>query len=456
MHRFNTDIILKDRMNEYNINNMSLCESTCTFKGYVDNNIVCECKIKQKFNSFFNEYANKYKLIHRFEFKSKNSNTFWVLKCYYLFFTLEKIIANICADIILGLIASMLIGWLIFKIKEEKILYRKMHFVIRITFNDKLKQEVKTLDNKINTKKVKNRINDNFKSNNNESSSRRTIFDLKRNSDNNLSNINRTFKSKMNDNKKNNDNINISINNKDIIKNEEMIMYKEITDDELNSLSYNDALIRDKRKFSKIYISLIKTRQLLFFTFKCKNDYNSIAMKFCFFAFILAFTFFINTLFIDENVLHEIFISKGNLGIISTIPMSLYTVLITSIVKNILLECMFTESNILDIKGASKSEKNEVIQNSILKVSLKTTIYFFIIILFTSFIWFYFGCFFTVFNKTQFFALKNTLISFGILLVVPFVYYPIPACLRSASLQNRKKKNRLFLYSLSKIIQIIL
>ena len=179
-------------------------------------------------------------------------------------------------------------------------------------------------------------------------------------------------------------------------------------------------------------------------------------MKFCFFAFILAFTFFINTLFIDENVLHEIFISKGNLGIISTIPMMLYTVLITSIVKNILLECMFTESNILDIKGANKLEKNKVIQKSILKISLKTTIYFFIIILFTSFIWFYFGCFFTVFNKTQFFALKNTLISFGILLVVPFVYYPIPACLRSASLQNRKKKNRLFLYSLSKIIQIIL
>ena len=140
----------------------------------------------------------------------------------------------------------------------------------------------------------------------------------------------------------------------------------------------------------------------------------------------------------------------------SFIPIVLFSVLITSIVKNILLEIMFTEDNIIDIKGANKLEKSNVIQKSILKISLKTTIYFFIIILFTLFIWIYFGCFFTVFKNTQFFALKNTLISFGILLAAPFGYYTLPACLRSASLQNRKKKNRLFLYSFSKIVQIIL
>ena len=274
---------------------------------------------------------------------------------------------------------------------------------------------------------------------------------MKRNN-NNLNNLNSIFKNKNNNNKKNNN----TNTNKNIIKREEMKIYKEITDNELNSLSYSDALIRDKRNFSKIYLSLIKTRQILFFTFKCKNDYNSIAMKFCFFTFMFAFSFFINTLFIDENALHLIFIAGGNLGIISTIPMMIYTVLITSIVKNFLLEIMFTEDNILDIKGANKQEKENIIQKSILKISLKTTIYFFILIFITSFIWFYFGCFFIVFKKTQFFALKNTLISFAISLAAPFIYYIIPACLRSASLHKRKKKNRIFLYMFSKIMQIIL
>ena len=443
-----TDIILRDRMNEYNINNMSLCESTCTFKGYIDNYIVCECKIKQKFNSFYNEYADKYNLIHRFSINSKNSATFWVVKCYYLFFTMEKIFSNICADIILGIVASMLIGVLVFKIKDEKILYRKMKFVINITFNSNLKQQIKTLDNK---KSIKNNINKTNKMNRilnlnikNESSSRRTIFDLKKKNNENANGLNEILKNKIN-NDDNNNNIK-----------KEVKMYKETTDNELNSLSYHDALIRDKRKFLKVYLSLIKSRQLIFFSFKCKNDYNSIVMKICFFGFIFSFTLFINTLFIDENVLHEVFASGGNMDIISTIPMMVFSALISSFVKNIFFELMFTESNILDIKAASKAEKNIVIPNSILRVSLKCRIYFFVIILITSFIWFYFGCFYTVFKNTQIFALKNSLISFAFILVAPFGYYIIPAFLRILSLQNRKKKNGFFLYILSKVMQIIL
>ena len=33
---------------------MSLCESHCTFKGYIDGQIKCECDIKIKFNSYLN------------------------------------------------------------------------------------------------------------------------------------------------------------------------------------------------------------------------------------------------------------------------------------------------------------------------------------------------------------------------------------------------------------------
>ena len=43
-----TDILLNDRQNEFNNNNLSLCEKKCTYNGYnIDiKKANCECEIK--------------------------------------------------------------------------------------------------------------------------------------------------------------------------------------------------------------------------------------------------------------------------------------------------------------------------------------------------------------------------------------------------------------------------
>jgi len=41
-----TDILLNDRQNEFNQNNMSLCENNCKYNGYNNNNAHCNCGIK--------------------------------------------------------------------------------------------------------------------------------------------------------------------------------------------------------------------------------------------------------------------------------------------------------------------------------------------------------------------------------------------------------------------------
>jgi len=46
-------------------------------------------------------------------------------------------------------------------------------------------------------------------------------------------------------------------------------------DTELNLLSYKEALKSDKRKYFEYYISLLRTRHLLIFSFFNGNDYNS-------------------------------------------------------------------------------------------------------------------------------------------------------------------------------------
>ena len=134
----------------------------------------------------------------------------------------------------------------------------------------------------------------------------------------------------------------------------------------------------------------------------------------------------------------------------------LYSVLITSTIKNILLEFIFTENNILSIKETDKSQKSEVLKDVVNKVTLKCSLYFYISFVIVLFIWIYIACFFTVFKNMQFFVLKNTLISFGIFLAIPFAYYVIPAALRIISLESRESKNRLFLYALAKILLIFL
>ena len=62
-------------------------------------------------------------------------------------------------------------------------------------------------------------------------------------------------------------------------------------DTELNSLSYKEALIIDKRNYFQYYLSLIKKKQILIFTFYITNDYNSIIIKICLFFLFLLYIF---------------------------------------------------------------------------------------------------------------------------------------------------------------------
>ena len=59
---------LYDRKNDYNLNNLSLCEVNCEFKGYDSKalKVQCKCKIKDKINFFVYFHIDKNKLINQF------------------------------------------------------------------------------------------------------------------------------------------------------------------------------------------------------------------------------------------------------------------------------------------------------------------------------------------------------------------------------------------------------
>ena len=59
----------------------------------------------------------------------------------------------------------------------------------------------------------------------------------------------------------------------------------EYNDYELNNLEYQKALEIDKRKYLEYYISLIKRKQIIIFTFYTNDDYNSKVIKISLFSF---------------------------------------------------------------------------------------------------------------------------------------------------------------------------
>ena len=417
-----TDLIVNDKKDIFNENNMSLCESICKFKGYEYNYIICECEIKIKFNSFYNVNADKYHLIYRFEQTELNILNFWVLNCYFNILTKDVITKNLCSFIILIIIFIIIFQTFIFHIKEHDMMKNKLsHLIVKIEENDHSFDDSKNIYFK-NIPNKKNKI---------KNSSKR--MDKKGKKEKIMKN-------------------NINFKNK-ILKSKEKFDEYEYTDNELNYLTYFEATYKDNRSFFQIYFSLIKTKQIIFFAFSCKNDFNPRTMKLSFMLSIFALFLTSNTFFINDSVLHNLFISNGKIRVLSDISKIGFSFLISVTIKNLLLLISFPEMDIAKIKN----QKNyQTMQKSINMVITKCYLFFFVNIIILSLIWIYIASFFMIFRNTQMYVIKNTLISFGLSMVVPFILYIIPAFIRIISVKGDNSQCGYCFYLLAIILQVIL
>ena len=80
------------------------------------------------------------------------------------------------------------------------------------------------------------------------------------------------------------------------------------TDLEINTLLYQEAIKSDKRTFCMYYLSLIRTKHLLFFSFINIFDYNSRVLK----IFLFFFNFTVNFIFVFKyTIIFIIFFKFG-------------------------------------------------------------------------------------------------------------------------------------------------
>ena len=226
------------------------------------------------------------------------------------------------------------------------------------------------------------------------------------------------------------------------------------TDYELNSALYEDAKKFDKRSGCEYYYSLLQRKQIFIFTFLTFNDYNSGIIKKYIFFLMFALHYSINALFFNDTNMHQILQDQGNYNITYQLKyIIISTILSTFILRIILYTLVLTDRNIHDIKCQPNLSNANILKKKTLKyMKIKFLIFFLLNLILLVIFWYYLTCWNAVYQNTKIYLIKNTLISFGISLIYPFIINIIPVILRKLSL---KKGKRECLYKTSKIMQIL-
>ena len=458
----NLDMTLYEKRNTYNKNNMSLCEADCLYKGYDfdKKKAKCECPIKNNVIHFMNLTIDTDKLIYKFK-NIKSITNINIIKCYKILLSKENLIYNIGSYILLIIIFVSFILSFVFCCKSRTQLINKIKYNYT-NVNTNVLSSFKKNNNynnnyyrkgKINnrtTKRIKGAIRPiknplKKKTIPKENRNKKIILNSSKSNLMKLKNRKRLTQMNLTTNNKKDKPRNIKQNN--------IIKYNGY---EMNILPYKLAKIYDNRSFCVYYCSLIGRKQIIAFTFITKDDYNSRIIKINLFLFSVALYFCVNALFFTDSTMHEIFINKGEFNLIYQLPQIIYSSLISSIINVSLKSLALTENRVIEIKEQKKrNNKLNVTHKSIQYFNCKFFMFYFLDFLLLFFFWYYLSCFCALYKNTQLHLIKDTLISFGISLIIPFFINIIPGICRIPSLKN-KKQNHEGLYKISKVFQFIL
>ena len=132
---------------------------------------------------------------------------------------------------------------------------------------------------------------------------------------------------------------------------------KDLTIYELNNLSYQEALLIDKRDFIQYYFSLIRIKHPLLFSFIPLNDYNNLIIKMNLFILNFAICSAINALFFTKSTIHKIYKDKGKYDFGFFIGKIIISFLISHIIFVVIKYFILSERNIVNVKKSQRMMK---------------------------------------------------------------------------------------------------
>ena len=408
---YGTDITLKDRRANFINGDKIVCQEGCEFTEY-DSEISkaqCSCNVEKSPSSIDDMKIDKRKLLENF-INIKNFANFNFLLCYKKLFCKKGILNNIGSYVIFAIIFFHIITLIIFYINQFPSLKKKIINIPRIIIGKKNKRNIETL-NEQTIKMLFSKKNVN---------KRRKKLKRKQNSER-LSNI-------------------------------KLMKYN---DDELNALSYDLAINHDKRTYCEFYGSLLKTQHSFISSFINNSDYNSKIIKIDLFFIGFAIEYAVNALFYDDDTMHKIYKSKGAFDLKTQTPIMLYSALISMILNAPLNFFGLSNDDIISFKqDKSKITFQRRAKYLMKKLSIKFILFFIIGFLLLVFLWYYTSMFCVIYKNTQIHLTYDTLSSFGLSLLFPFVIYLLPGIFRIPALSDTKHESKL-LYDFSKVFQLL-
>ena len=343
-----TDKSLEDRRNEYKKNNMSVCEENCDFTEYntESKKAICSCYTKIIFPLISEIKVDKEKLFSNFK-DIRNIGNFKMLSCIKLFLNKNNLIKNAANYMLVILLILNIFSIFIFNFYDYNFI-KKFLIDIKKSNNEKIIRRNNTTEN-IEKSVLERENSKNIKI---ESPLHLILNKMKMKSKTPKNQIkiikNRTI------NKKNIKNNFINYNSSKGILNNIFLKinknYKIYNDYELNELTYKDALKEDRRSFIQIYISLLKMKHILIFTFFQFRDYNSNIIKINIFFFRFSINYIISAMFYSDTTMHKIYIDNGSFDITYQLPQMLYSLIISSILGILLNLLGLYEKDIAEFK----------------------------------------------------------------------------------------------------------
>ena len=467
-----TDISLSDRKEEYANNNMGICEDGCDFVSYnyETKKAVCSCSIKTEI-PLINEIKIDKKTLLKSFIDINNIANIQMLKCYKIVFKKNNILKNLGFYIFSCLILFNLICFLVFVIKDYKILVSKIYKLKKYFLNDKKEKKIilnniykinkkanfsesrniiKLSDRKLQINKISNKPKISIKN-----KLRKIRAKPKNNNANNKRKIINNKKINLIIHKNKNQRIKRLVNNGRPLNNKrsnKKIKDMELNYNEINHLTFNEALNKDNRTFIKYYLSLLTSNHLILNLFYGK-DYNSKAIKVSIFIFNISSSIAINSLFFNDSTMHKIYTEHGSFDFLYQLPQILYSSIISYIFDFLINTLGLSEQNILKIKDSNIFGKDIYKKfNKLLKIlKIKFTFFFILDFILLFLFWYYVTCFCGIYRNTQIHLLNDSLSSFIISLITPFLLYLFPGLLRVCALRKKSK----VLYKFSLILQTI-
>ena len=407
----NTDILLIDRkIDIYNkYANITICQENCNVESYNDNSntVSCYCNAKSNNSTIDLNIQTKFNLkgLKGIFSNYLNNSNFRVMKCYPVAFDLTTIAKNIGRIVMTLIMLTFIVLFIIFIIKGNKQISRYLKSIIHIKLKnqkEKDKKNKKEKNFKEKNEKKKNKKNEEKKNIKNKKSDKLKKTDIKKSNpfkkqktkikesekkpkhtksaksliiqknkeiitnsylkQNNKSSFKKSFLNKNEKNIPKGNNIFIynifnKIDSKENLKLNDKANSNstiQFNDQELNMLEYKKAIILDKRTYFQYYISLLKRKHLILFTFLPINDYNLQYIKIILFLLAFSLFFSINGFFFSDETMHQIYVSDGDSHILNQIPYIFYSSVVPAIINLILKQLSLSENSILRLK----KEKN--------------------------------------------------------------------------------------------------